>query len=186
VIATSSSATGLPAGTYSITVTDYYGCERTTNNITIPAVNDATPPEFYAPAPMDECVEPIHTAIYYAPTMGISGGYPDYYTFVAGDTRLDIDPTTMSDNCCAPDELEIRWRIDFADGTGIPSSSPTSYITGQPSTYGSNIVFPGDVASSAGKEHTITYWVVDCNYNVSTPRTTKIEINPRPTITKQP
>ncbi len=186
VIATSSSATGLPAGTYSITVTDYYGCERTTNNITIPSVNDATPPVFSEPAPMDECVEPIHTAIYYAPTMGISGGYPDYYTFVAGDTRLDIDPTTMSDNCCAPDELEIRWRIDFADGTGIPSSSPTSYITGQPSTFGSNIVFPGDVASSAGKEHTITYWVVDCNYNVSTPQTTKIEINPRPTITKQP
>jgi len=67
-------------------------------------------------------------------------------------------------------------------GARIPAL-PTAYQTGQPSTFGSDILFSGDGINFTNFIHTITYWIVDCAGNVSDPRTQTITIKPRPNIT---
>lgn len=145
-------------------------------------VIDNQPPTFTAPGPFSFCVESIDSAVYYDPTMDIQPDRPEYYTFVAGSTVLDIDPSTIIDNCgltCTP---EIRWRIDFNDGTSIPAAAG-QFISGQPSTYGSNIQFPGIITGNL--IHTITYQIVDCSGNATPPQVVDITITPRPNVIKQ-
>ncbi len=145
------------------------------------SVIDNQPPLFNILTDLMYCVEEITTAEYYDPTMDITPGRPDYYIFKAGNPDLDLDPSTFSDNCPISCLFEIRWRIDFEDGTFLPAL-PDTYITGQPSAYGLDIQFPGDAILNVF--HNITYQIVDCNGNVSAPHQRKITIDPRPDITK--
>ena len=159
-------------------------------------VEDKEPPTFTS-APISNCVDQIESAIY---TVGspqpfnrenlIIYSNPDVFTFEAGNTTLDI--TNLKDNCCAPDELIINWTISFADtpdpdgpaGTMMSNGSITG--TGQPSTYGSDMFFPGDGVNFETVTHTITYTVTDCNGNISLTHTENIEVTPRPQLIKAP
>jgi hypothetical protein len=171
--------TGLTSGTYTVEVTDANGC-TTTDSWTVTS-EDTEPPTFTAPTPFGLCVESIFTANYWDPTMDIEPDRPDYYLFEAGETTLDLNTATFSDNCCTAAELEIHWRIDF--NGGIPASITG---TGQPSTFGLDIELPGDGTTFTDLVHTITYWLVDCNGNPSPPETVNITIRPRPDVIKQP
>jgi len=171
--------TGLASGTYTVLVTDANYC--TTAETWTVSSEDTEPPTFTPPTPFGLCVESIFTANYWDPTMDIEPDRPDYYLFEAGETTLDLNTATFSDNCCTPAELEIHWRIDFYGGT------PASITgTGQPSTFGLDIELPGDGTTFTDLVHTITYWLVDCNGNLSPPETVNITIRPRPDVIKQP
>ena len=171
----------------------------TNNKITITTpVVDTIPPTFTT-APFEDCVDYLFSAVYAPlnpdPVEGndpnlIKNPSPDYRTFPAGDTSLDI--LTLDDNCCDPASMTIHWRIDFTDtpNNTIPaphvpylSFSPISG-TGQPSTYGSDIHFPGDGVLYQPVIHTITYWVIDCHGNRSPDHVETITINPRPLLIK--
>lgn len=98
---------------------------------------------------------------------------PDWFTFLAGGTTFDLDPSTFFDNCTAATDLVLHWQIDLAGG-GIITGS------GQISTYPSNIQFPvGD--------NTITYWLEDESGNL-TPAGNRAVVNvtvhARPDITR--
>ncbi len=160
------------------TATNAAGSDVCTQTI---KVIDNQPPAFSIPADLMYCVLQIFTAEYFNPTMDITPVRPDYYVFKAGNTDLDLDPSTFSDNCPISCIFEIRWRIDFEDGTSLPAL-PATYITGQPSAYSLDIQFPGDAISNVF--HHITYQVVDCSGNVSAPQVRKITIDPRPNVTK--
>ena len=146
-------------------------------------IADHTKPTFAIPAALSYCVETLTTAVYNASNMDINPDRPEYYTFVAGDKALDLNPLTFNDNCALSCVVEIRWKIDMHNGTRFPAL-PTQYLTGQPSTFGSDIQFLGDGVSFTSEIHTITYWIVDCAGNVSDPKTQNITIKPRPNITK--
>ena len=139
-------------------------------------------PTFTPPGPFTFCVENIYTADYYDPTMDIAPDRPEYYLFEAGNVVLNINPATFNDNCSLSCSVEIRWKINFSDGTQLPAL-PALYITGQPSSYGSDIQLPGSVTSNV--LHSITYQIVDCSGNISAPVTAIITIIPRPDIIKQ-
>jgi hypothetical protein len=182
--ATSAFGTG-PIGYYTFnggvttitwTATNAAGMGVCTQTVTI---TDNQPPDFSVPSDKNYCVRNIETANYDAPTIDITPARPDYYLFAAGTTDLDLDPTTFSDNC--PCVFAIRWRIDFEDGSFLPAL-PGTYISGQPSTFGSDILFPGDVFLSL--PHHITYQIVDCSGNVSASKTVRVTINPRPDVIK--
>jgi hypothetical protein len=169
------------AGITTITwrATNIEGFDECTQTITIV---DNQAPEFIAPLPLSFCVEVLYTAAYWDPTMDIMPDRPEYYLFKAGDTILDLNPATFTDNCPLSCISEIRWRISFFDGTFLPAL-PSLYITGQPSDYPTDIQLPGSVTGDV--VHTITFQIVDCNGNVSLPVTINITIKPRPNIIKQ-
>ncbi len=149
--------------------------------------------------PYEDCVDMIEYAIYNPsnpdpyyhqidPNLEKAPS-PDYSTFYAGDTYLDL--TSLEDNCC--DSLSmvnsLSWTITFQnsinpiDGTTIVN--PPISGTGQPSTYGANIKLWGDGVDYTAVTHTITYQVTDCNGNVSEEIVRAITITPRPHIIKQ-
>ena len=184
--ATIGSGTG-PIGNYTFnkgvtfitwTATNAAGSAACTQTIT---VNDSQAPRFSAPANKSYCVLDIITADYFDPTTDITPVRPDYYHFAAGTTDLNLNPASFSDNCPSSCTFEIRWRIDFQDGTSLPAL-PATHITGQPSTYGTDILLPGN--TSTAEIHHITYQVVDCSENVSAPKSVKITITPRPNVIK--
>jgi len=145
-------------------------------------VTDEEPPAFTVPGPFSFCVEDIYTADYFDPTMDIQPDRPEYYVFVAGSTVLDVDPSTITDNCSLSCTPELRWRISFADGTFLPAL-PALYLTGQPSAYGVNVQLPGHPTNNVN--HSISYQLVDCNGNASAVYTVQITITPRPNVIKQ-
>jgi hypothetical protein len=138
---------------------------------------------------LTECVESLFEAIYYAPTTDIEPTRPEYYIFEAGSTDLDIDLTTVTDNCDPDCTYSVRWQIDFAP-TPNPApphtieTEPTLTGTGQLSDYGSAILFPGDGVNFTNVVHTITYWVTDCYGNESAQEQTTVTVTPRPNIIK--
>ena len=103
---------------------------------------------------------------------------PDYYLFRKGTTVFDVDTLSFSDNCTPANQLILHWRIDFSGPTPPPSVSGT----GQPSTYPTDIVFPGDGITFNNEIHTITYWVVDQSGNESIHIPVNITIRPRPVV----
>lgn len=167
------------------------------------AVIDSTPPVFTT-APYEDCVDPLHWAIYdpanatpqfnhIDPNLNKSPS-PDYRTMYAGDTFLDV--LTLADNCCDSTDITINWRIEFSDTphpiTGVAVSHPNISGTGQPSTYVNSITgIPediylwGDGVTFQAVTHTIFYWAEDCNGNTSAEQTETIVIDPRPRIIKQ-
>jgi hypothetical protein len=160
------------------TATNVAGTDECTQTIT---VNDNQPPVFSIPADKEYCVSDIYQAEFDAPTTDITPSRPDYYPFIAGNTELDLNQAAFTDNCPATCNFEIRWRIDFQDGTFIPAL-PATYITGQPSDYGVDIMLPGDSVTDV--LHHITYQLVDCSGNIAAPKTVLITIKPRPDVIK--
>jgi hypothetical protein len=159
-------------------------------------IADFEPPTFNS-APMENCVDMLNSVTYtigspnpnlYTEDNIILDPSPDYYTFVSGDTSLDL--TGLTDNCCTTGDLIINWTIQFTDTpdplnpTGPLLSHPDISGTGQPSTYGSDIYLWGDGVTFGALTHTITYQVTDCNGNISAPQTETIVIRPRPELIK--
>ncbi len=147
----------------------FYECTQTVT------VNDIAP-TFTLPAAISECVMPIQQAVY-DPANVVTDNYspnrPDYYLFKAGSTNLDL--INLVFNCCAT----IHWTINFADGSSLTR-------TGQPSTYGSDIIFPGDGVTYVDKVHTISYQVADCDGVLTPVQQVNITIKPRPNLIKVP
>ena len=160
-------------------------------------VRDTIPPTFTT-APYENCVDPLHWAEYdpanATPTFNhvdpLLEKFPvDYRSLPSGDTSLDL--LTLEDNCC--DSLSmvdgIHWTIDFAPTpdpfTGAAVNHPSISGQGQPSTYGSEILLWGDGVFFMNALHTITYWVEDCNGNISDEKVESITITPRPEVMKQ-
>jgi len=145
-------------------------------------VIDNQPLTYTLPSDMTKCVLSIQQAIY-DPTNVVTDNYspnrPDYFIFVNGNTELDL--SNLADNCCAVIDMIIHWRIDFSGG--IPASITGS---GQPSTYGSDILLPGDVVSFGDASHTISYWIEDCDHNLTPEQSVNITIKPRPQLFKVP
>ncbi|WP_073000760.1 HYR domain-containing protein [Mariniphaga anaerophila] len=159
-------------------------------------VIDTIPPTFTA-TQYENCVDPLHSAVYDPNSPNPIVNHvdpnlekvpsPDYRTFPAGDTSLDI--LDLQDNCCDPPAMVIQWRIDF---TAVPDpltegatiSKPSISGTGQPSEYGNVIYLWGDGVYYTERTHTITYWVEDCNGNTSDELVRDIVITPRPEIIK--
>ncbi len=131
---------------------------------------------------LKECVESLLEATYYAPTTDITPTRPEYYIFEIGSTDLDIDLTTVIDNCDPDCTYSVRWRIDFAATTIEPASTLTG--NGQLSDHDSAIHFPGDGVNFTNVVHTITYWVTDCHGNESALEQTTVTVTPRPNIIK--
>ena len=173
---------GNNCNTYTLTLTIVKKGATSYCSQTIP-VSDNISPSFILPTAFTECVKSLNTAIYNGATMDINPLRPDSFTFVKNSTVLDLDTLAFTDNCLLSCPVEIRWKINMANGTTIPASS--SYLTGQPSTYGSNITFLGDGVTFNNVDHSITYWIVDCAGNVSAPQIRTITIKPRPNIIKQ-
>jgi hypothetical protein len=189
-----------PVGTTTITwtATDQFGntasCEQ------LITVTDNTPPTFVPPPdPFEDCVDMLHQAVYdpVSPNPVINHNdpnldkfpSPDFHTFEAGNTALDLDMTNYADNCCAAgDTWSLRWQIDFTDVpnplTAGDISNPPITGTGQPSTHGSDIQLWGDGVYYTSVTHTITYWITDCHDNESEPIIRNITITPRPQIIK--
>jgi hypothetical protein len=161
-------------------------------------VEDCEDPTFDSD-PITNCVDMLYSATYTTGTPNpniytednlILDPSPDAYTFEAGNTTLDI--SNLDDNCCDLDSLTIHWRIDFVD-TYDPInfvSSPTFIShasisgTGQPSAYGVDILLPGDGVTFETVIHHISYWVEDCNGNISDEQIEEIIVTPRPELIK--
>jgi len=189
-ISTDSNLTNLVAGNYAVTITDDNGCTISAT-IAVPATSDVTPPTFNTPGPSTFCVENLSLADFSANSLQIDPD-SDQYVMASGSTFLDLNRTQLNfnDNCCDADSLTIHWRINFSD---TPNSTPPPAMTahapiegtGQPSAFGASISFPGDGVNFMPVVHTITYWLVDCNDNISEMKKVNITIQPRPQILKQ-
>ena len=155
---------------FTITANDN-GCSA----ITTASVNvlDNVPPLFTNnPNPVRWCVQDIVTA-FWDWAGDITPIRPDWYTFYAGGTTFDLDPSTFSDNCTSPADLILHWKITLAGGAVISGA-------GQISQYPQNIIFPLGIS-------TITYWLLDQSGNF-TPLANRpvvvVTVYPRPSITR--
>ena len=146
-------------------------------------IEDKEPPLFSIPPSLIICVENIKTAVYNDSIEDFDPNRPDYYRFLPGNTQLDLDPLSFSDNCPLTCEFQIRWKITMSDGTIIPPT-PTLFMSGQPSAHENEIRFRGDQECSNSLNHLITYWIVDCAGNISESLTRIITVNPRPDLKK--
>ena len=158
--------------TLNLTVINSNGCVSVCQKT---VATDNTPPAFTIPTPLTKCVEGISNAAFNPVTFDINPNRPDYYLFVKGNTLLDL--TGITSLCCALSDIQINWRIDFYGG--VPGSISG---TGQPSAYNSNIQFSGPGAGNNDINHTITYWITDCNGRTSATQTQNITIRSRPKV----
>jgi hypothetical protein len=168
----------------SLTLVNTYGCTSTcTKTVT---VQDLTAPVLANPPSASFCVENIHQASFYAPTIDITPDRPDYYTLQPGD--LDLLPATyFSDNCTAAGSLVLHWSITNSLNQPVndANGNPLTNQTGQVSTHIASvapIVLLG--APSVNVIYTITYWLTDLCGNPSAIRTATITVTPRPDIIK--
>lgn len=135
------------------------------------------------PDPLSECVENLNTVSYNG--SDITSAWSDYYTFKpGGDTHLDLGPENFAVIFPSSCPVEIQWKIDFSPTPDPITHNPVTKLSisgiGQPSTYGSEIQFPGDGVDFNNVVHTITYQIVDCNNHISYTNTQTITIKPRP------
>ena len=187
LVITNDAPSQFPIGTTIVTWTVSDSCNNQSTCQQTIIVKDSEPPTFSA-HPFEDCVDPLHWAAFNASTNSVdyTPNFPsaDYYLLQSGDTDLDIDMSTYSDNCCTTtDSYSIRWEIDFDQDGNLPGL-PNISGSGQPSEYGS-IHFWGDGVNFQSRIHDITYWITDCNGNESDPVKTTITITPRPEILKQ-
>lgn len=124
------------------------------------AVQDRILPNFTA-LNQEFCVSNIANASFYMTTI------PDWYLFKAGSTELDV--AGLTDNCTSSSNLKLQWQIIFSDGTFISG-------IGQPSTYGSDILFKG--SAGIDTKHQIIYRLTDLCGN-ETVKNCSITIHPR-------
>ncbi len=187
LVITNDAPSQFPIGTTVVTWTVSDSCNNQSTCQQTIIVKDSEPPTFSA-HPFEDCVDPLHWAAFNASTNSVdyTPNFPsaDYYLLQSGDTDLDIDMSTYSDNCCTTtDSYSIRWEIDFDQDGNLPGL-PNISGSGQPSEYGS-IHLWGDGVNFQSRIHDITYWITDCNGNESDPVKTTITITPRPEILKQ-
>ena len=187
LVITNDAPSQFPIGTTIVTWTVSDSCNNQSTCQQTIIVKDLEPPTFSAD-PFEDCVDPLHWAAFNASTSSVdyTPNFPsaDYYLLQSGDTDLDIDMSTYSDNCCTTtDSYSIRWEIDFDQDGNLPGL-PNISGSGQPSEYGS-IHLWGDGVNFQSRIHDITYWITDCNGNESDPVKTTITITPRPEILKQ-
>lgn len=140
-------------------------------------ISDLDPPVLAVPASFGFCVENLISASIVSSLLKINPA-PDYFLLKKGNPALDLNPAGFSDNCTPSNQLILHWRIDFSPLTPFPSISGT----GQPSTFSTDITFPGDGSTFLDLNHTITYWVVDLSGNESVHKTVQIAIHPRPVV----
>ncbi|QIA06263.1 HYR domain-containing protein [Draconibacterium halophilum] len=178
------------------TATNISGADTCDHHI---LVLDTIPPTFTT-APYEDCVDPLHWAVYNEDNPNpvfnhvdpLVEKFPvDYRTMFAGDTILDL--TSLEDNCCDSTEMTIHWRIEFSDTpdpvTGDPVSHPDISGIGQPSEYEvggipKDIYLWGDGVLFTAVTHSIFYWVEDCNGNSTGEVWEEITITPRPEVKK--
>jgi hypothetical protein len=176
-----------PYGNYILTVREVSeaGCPGPVQTMEVHVV----PCSFNIPPPFIGCVEPLKSVIYNSATNELLIEQPDYYTFTPPDTRLDI--SGFDDSCQPNCSFTLHWRIDFSPTPDPlpphdPVTKPPVSGTGQPSTYGSNILFPGDGVGDGNKfndvVHTITYWIEDSAGNKFNEQQQTITVKPRPYI----
>jgi hypothetical protein len=178
--------------TFTYTVDDLCSTESCTSTFTVEP--DSIPPTFTT-QPYENCVDMLHWASYTESNPipvanhvdpNLEKSPVDYRTMLAGDDFLDVQD--LADNCCDLEDLTINWRIDFSDTpdpiTGAPVAHPIISGQGQPSIYGSDILLWGDGVTFTSITHTISYWVEDCNGNISETQIQNITITPRPQIIK--
>ncbi|WP_045033877.1 PKD-like domain-containing protein, partial [Draconibacterium sediminis] len=164
-------------------------------------VIDTIPPTLTAD-PYENCVDPLHWAVYdpdnATPTFEVidplvNKAPVDYRTIYAEDTILDL--TSLEDNCCDSTDITVYWRIEFDPTpdphTGVDNPHPTIYGTGQPSAYKDDvtdipldILLYGDGVTFQEEIHHIFYWAEDCHGNVSDEIMREITITPRPQVIK--
>jgi hypothetical protein len=134
------------------------------------AINDTVPPVINATDTIHRCVQDIVEAVW----DGIGDFIPirpDWYTFHASDTSLDLNPSIFSDNCTAPGNLILHWKITLVGGVEITG-------IGQISTYPSNIQFPLG-------ENPIIFWLEDQCGNLTPPESrpvVTVRVHARPLI----
>jgi adhesin HecA-like repeat protein len=173
----------------------------------ITVVDTLAPTYVPPPALFEDCVDPLHLAVYNpaGPNPVVNHidpllekyPSPDFRTLEAGSTALDLDMSNYADNCCAVDDTwSLRWQIDFEDVPdplveGATISHDPIAGNGQPSTYVDpvtgnqvDIYLWGDGVYFTEKIHTITYWITDCHGNESQEIVKEIRITPRPEIIK--
>jgi hypothetical protein len=147
------------------------GCtSQTTATVT---VGDNIPPMITGPVPsVHFCVQDIIVAFWNF-AGDITPIRPDWYTLHHGDTDLDINPASFSDNCSLPSNMILHWRIDLVGGAIISG-------IGQISAYPNNIIFPLGTS-------TVTYWLEDQVGNL-TPLASRpvrlVIVHARPDITR--
>jgi len=157
--------------THTYLIWDILGNSDVCNEII--TIDDTIPPVFTVfQDTVKNCVQDIVQAFW--DFMGdITPIRPDWYTFIAGNTLLDLNPSTFSDNCTVQEDLILHWKITLVGGTIITGS-------GQVSTYNSDIQFPlGD--------NIITYWLEDNCGNLTPPGNRPvaiIRVLARPDITR--
>jgi hypothetical protein len=198
--------TNLPAGTYTVVVTDANGCWVTQTFIVTPGA-DTEAPTFDTKAPFEFCVYNIFSAVYdgqpepdadIQPDPLFSPPYPSNWTrpdwYVVNNKNIasfELDVTNIADNCCTEAQLlnNLTWEITF-DVNLVPPRAPISG-TGQPSTFDpgndgqiDEIILWGIPYQNA--VHSITYTMTDCNdTTLVTIKTESIVITPRPEVIKQ-
>jgi len=186
---------GIPtvAGTfnYLLTQTGPGVCLNATNSGTITVLANL-PPVLITPPSKSFCVESL-SLVYYDPTKTniLNPGPPDYYTFLAGDTDFDLNPSSyFLDDKTPIGDLILHWKITDSANQPINAVSGVllNDIVGQVSDYTNaiatktNIVFQGAV--NADVTYKITYWLEDTCGNLSDPKVITITIKPRPNINK--
>ncbi|MEI7982669.1 MAG: HYR domain-containing protein, partial [Bacteroidota bacterium] len=133
-------------------------------------IDDTVPPQINSHDSVHWCVQDIVQAIW-----DRAGDFtpprPDWYTFNAGNTSLDLDPSTFSDNCTLPANLILHWEITLNGGTVITGID-------QISAYPTIIQFPLG-------NNTIIYWLEDQCGNLTPPQSrlvVTVIVHARPTI----
>ncbi|RKD91798.1 G8 domain-containing protein [Mangrovibacterium diazotrophicum] len=147
-------------------------------------VVDLIPPVLQPVSARSYCVDRLRWATFNGlsmPDTDIAEERPEYYTFKAGSTDLDLNPTShFSDNCSSASEMTLHWTIVDSNGDTVEDANGNllENMSGLPSTLGVDILF-----ESSGEEseyYTIRYWVEDQCGNVSNVQEGSIEIIPRP------
>ncbi|MFV0377800.1 MAG: PKD-like domain-containing protein [Mangrovibacterium sp.] len=154
------------------TATNAAGTATCSQTVTI---TDTEAPRFINPFDVEVCVERIKEFTIDDNTR------PDYYIFETGNVILDLATDNFSDNCGLNCDVTIEWRIVFANSDNLPTSG---YISGQPSAYPTDILFPGDGVDFQPVVHKVYYRITDCSGNQSEEQVTTVTVSPRPQIVK--
>jgi len=142
--ATSQDITSLAAGIYTLTVTDANGCSDT-KPYTVGSAPDNTKPVFIPPTlASGYCVEGFIAAVYKPGGVyyvdDLTPPRRDYYILTSGNTLLDLNTGTITDNC--PGTITISWAIDFGNNgsTEMSGNGQISLVTPFNFPLGDNLV----------------------------------------------
>jgi len=168
--ATSQDINTLAAGNYTVTVTDANGCSDT-KPFAVGSIPDNTKPVFIPPGlATGYCVEGFLAAVYKPGGVyyvdDLTPPRRDYYILTSGNTLLDLNTGTITDNC--PGTITISWTIDFGNNGSTEQSGIGQMSLATP------IDFPlGD--------NLVTWTVTDANGNQYS-ESRILKVLPRPNL----